>query len=524
MFSNNATVTLIRNSNISNDYKNTYYFDTLFEQRDFFLSRPILGEETNVSSFKTMATQGGTFIIDYAINEIFNANYLIIRDYTFFNNKDFYCFITSIKMISEYTTEITYEVDVLQTYMFDYEFNYCYIEREHVDDDTIGLHTLDENLNVGELVTASTQEITENDYNIIILATEPMQDPPIYFKPPSFIGGVSIPTYWANLPYEKSSISVLKAIIDFYSKQGKADAIVSIFIAPATLGSTLEPIRENTVTVNKPILPVTPVNNKLYTYPFTCLVVETPQQAKIYKYELLDSLDFKVIGTFGENQSIFIYPSMYKGMSNDYSSGLNLSGFPLLPWTNDYYANWSAQTNASRKAEEKSNIINGAFGVVGGTVATVGGIATGNVAVAGAGAGAVVKTLTSSFLNVERMNAQKEQAQIIPDTMNGSSVASNTLFAMRELGIKFSCKTLKRENFFILDKYLSMYGYKVNKNKIPYLHTRKYWNFIKMVDCNLISNIPNEHLTILEKIYENGVTFWHDEEIGNYDRYNEIIV
>ena len=64
------------------------------------------------------------FNYDYLVNE--GANYLI------FNNgyKDVYAFIIDKEYISKDVTMLHYEVDVLNTYLFDFELKESYVERK----------------------------------------------------------------------------------------------------------------------------------------------------------------------------------------------------------------------------------------------------------------------------------------------------------------------------------------------------------------------------------------------------------
>lgn len=65
-------------------------------------------------------------------------------------------------------------------------------------------------------------------------------------------------------------------------------------------------------------------------------------------------------------------------------------------------------------------------------------------------------------------------------------------------------------------------GYKVNKLEIPNLRTRLYWNYIETSDINITGNIPQEHLQKIKNIFDTGITLWHDDNVGNYNRTNSI--
>ena len=57
------------------------------------------------------------------------------------------CFISDILYINENCTAITFEIDVMQTWLFDFEIKKSFIERMHVADDTISRNVVEEDLN-----------------------------------------------------------------------------------------------------------------------------------------------------------------------------------------------------------------------------------------------------------------------------------------------------------------------------------------------------------------------------------------
>ena len=65
-------------------------------------------------------------------------------------------------------------------------------------------------------------------------------------------------------------------------------------------------------------------------------------------------------------------------------------------------------------------------------------------------------------------------------------------------------------------------GYKVNTLEIPELRTRLNWNYIETTDINITGNIPQDHLQKIKNIFNTGVTLWHNDNVGNYNRDNGI--
>ena len=53
--------------------------------------------------------------------------------------------------VSDGYTDVVFEVDPLQTFMFDIEVKPSFVEREHTNNDTVGANTLPEGLELGNM-------------------------------------------------------------------------------------------------------------------------------------------------------------------------------------------------------------------------------------------------------------------------------------------------------------------------------------------------------------------------------------
>ena len=83
---------------------------------------------------------------------------------------------------------------------------------------------------------------------------------------------------------------------------------------------------------------------------------------------------------------------------------------------------------------------------------------------------------------------------------------------------------LKAEYARIIDNFFTMFGYKVNVVKVPQITGRRYWNYVKTIDCNIDGDVPQEDLQIVRRMFDNGCTFWHDAtNMYNYNLTNDIL-
>lgn len=140
-------VRVLKNCPLDNTYDHTIYFSNKSAQTTYFSG---LTAFTFPKVTYNRLNQGQIKIQQKAEN-LYNCNYIMYQN-TGFGNKWFYAFITSIEYISNDVSLITFEIDVMQTWFFDVTLEQCFVEREHVMDDTIGANIQPEPVDLGEYV------------------------------------------------------------------------------------------------------------------------------------------------------------------------------------------------------------------------------------------------------------------------------------------------------------------------------------------------------------------------------------
>ena len=132
------------------NHENTVIFSSKQEQESYFYNTPhtVLNSQSYQRVNKGIIKIAPPVLDDSAIATFCDANYLAFKN-TSFENKWFYAFVDRAEYINNNTVMLFYHIDVIQTYMFDWLFNQCLIEREHTTDDTFGKYTLPEGLETG---------------------------------------------------------------------------------------------------------------------------------------------------------------------------------------------------------------------------------------------------------------------------------------------------------------------------------------------------------------------------------------
>lgn len=550
---------------LENDYKHTLFFETPEAQTQYFISKQRFAILD--SSYQR---KDSTITFPESYDKLLACNYVMYKNPAYENgNKWFYAFITNMEYLGDELTRLTIETDVMQTWLFDYRILPSFIEREHVKYDDIGLHTVPEGLETGPYAVK-----TINTYNkmldtaIIIGSTVNFNDPDFKFWDGDEIKKYNIDTgdtygnVFSGVTYYIVTTEQAQKLISSLANTGQSDAIVSMFMAPkcmlerdenynsqtkpyetvkpstkaihipwATEKNTDGTIKESVNYKPKDIDGYIPKNNKLFTYPYTYLLMSNNSGGSaIYKYEEFkyspDYCNFEIFGTVSPGMSIKLVPYAYNG---DYASldgshvfnfeeGLNLGKFPICSWANDVYTNWLTQ-----------NSVNNTVAYVAGGLMTVVGIAAA-IPTGGASAAAATSATAATISTVAGAGTaiggaatigstigQKYAHSFQPPQAEGNTNSGDVTFASGNLTFTAYTMNIKREYAKIIDDYFTMFGYKIDKLAIPLENHRSRFWYTKTVDANIDGAIPVMDIQKIKNCYNFGITFWKDtEHVGDY--------
>ena len=72
-----------------------------------------------------------------------------------------------------------------------------------------------------------------------------------------------------------------------------------------------------------------------------------------------------------------------------------------------------------------------------------------------------------------------------------------------------------------LEKIWNMRGYATNTVDYPNLRSKTSWNYIQTVKCNIKgANIDPSDLEKIKRVFDNGITLWHNKNVGDYSQLN----
>lgn len=537
----NTTIKLYSGIPFSVNYEHTMYFANATAQVSFFAGfTPLSFTEQSYQRVNK-----NTLRIQASAESLMSYNYMSITN----NNhggRTYYAFIVDVPAyINENTCEITYEIDVIQSYLFHYTgvnnrpditVKGCFIEREHSNTDGIGDNIVTEPVGLGEYVFANYDKVDDDleDMCVIVAVTDVNghADGQLYN---GMYGGCALYVFDMSLADQtalQAEITALNQFIDSYEQ--KPDAIVGMYMCPKTLIPAPAIANRKIVgilqapTEYMKLLPKTssaddfggflPINMKLYTYPYNFLHIDNGQgDALSLRYEffspiyntLTQTYDYThcsviVKGLYTQPVNVQLTPTNYKGVTASYggveylqdsllTECISLDNYPMCSWNYDSFSSWCAQNTIPSILNMVSGLGNTAISSVYSAHPT-----------ASVGTG-LLGQITGLLSNIYT-------ASIKADVCRGKSNNAGGGVSYRTQQFFYGRCHINRKDAEIIDDFFSVYGYATNLIKVPNLfagtYTRPNYYYVKTAGCDLLGHVNSAIVKKVGEIFDNGITFW----------------
>lgn len=494
----NTVIRLLKDVPLDNTYRNTIYFAYVENQTSYFSGKT----KYTFAAQSYQRVQKGALRIGRKADDLYDCNYLMFQN-TAYGNKWFYAFITGVEYVNNETSEVSFEIDVMQTWHFDYDVKMSFVEREMSATDKIGDNLVPENLELGDYVYKDLGLTSLfNLYQIVIAATfdEDLED-----ATGGMYGGVFSGLHYNVFSTWQSAASFIAEA----TEQNKADGIVSIFMLPVAFTSDYQSTMPEVFDIERDkqltdIDGYVPKNNKLFTYPYNLLYV-TNNEGNVanyaFEYFSTDKCNFNVSGAMCCTPECMLVPLNYKGVEKNYNEKLTIGNFPQCAYTVDTFKAWVAQ-NQNQLA---LNAIN-----------AIGTTAAGAAAMYASGGTLGAGMALSGVQQIGDLLATVSDKSTLPPQARGGG-GSIINMANQIKGFQFYYAHIRAEFARIIDDYFNAYGYATHRVKIPNRVIRPHWNYVKTVNVCLTGSVPADDMARIRQIYDSGVTFWRNgDEVGNY--------
>lgn len=511
----------MQNVPLDNGYKHTIYFDTKEKQEEYFFGKT----KFTLTKQSYQRVERGMMKVEIPAESLYNCNYLMFKNTNFGeqpNNRWFYAFITGVEYINNAVSQVTFELDVMQTWFFDVTLLESFVEREHCESENIGSNIQSEPVSLGEYVISDYDVVDpiSDMLVLIMIADEDVGTGGNLYE--GIYGGCDI---WA---YNSDDTVNITAKVQSYIQ--KPDQIVSMYMCPKILipdvptgGKHLSySLTSSGITKRLPSPTADdmkfdgyrPKNLKLYTYPYNFLRIDNASgQSLNLRYEFFDSRVpvIEITGTFLSPVKLVLRPCSYKGLpsytelggyTSSKSECITLENYPMCSWNVDTFKAWLAQNSVPIAINTLGSVVTSGLSTMMGEQSD----ATG----------------ASGISKIFNVLSQTYTASIAADQCRGNISNGNVNVSRGYQQFYMQRCHVSREYAMIIDDFFSVYGYATNKIKVPNRKVRPHWTYTKTIDCNIEGNAPADDVSRICSIYDAGITFWRNgDEVGNYSLNNQ---
>lgn len=504
-----STIKLYTSIPIERDSADTLFFDSATAQKNYFEARKLYEYQRHAYQRQN----AGVIRVNARPEHLIQINYLSFTN-TAYSNRIFYAFVTNVDYINDNVTQLTYDLDYIQTFLFDNRVNLepCWIERETVPSDNIGEHILPEPINLGEyIIDKQYGNIDPNGNEVRILAG---------YIQNSSTSGVTVSGGVMDNIFTGMTITAWKTTEEYSLREwikthtsATSGKIANIYMAPSravldfsggrTVSSQVIPqtyvFNAGKVNEEPALNGYTPRNNKCYTYPFTFYHVETAAGQELsLRYEFFSNgmpkikIDYNAVPPV----QACVYPLDYKGSNLSTNNAflsemITITGFPMCSWNEGAYNQWLALQGYPQLTQ---NLLNTGISLM--TNPTAGGLLQAGTEVLRSGANFLVANY---------------QASKMTDYHKGSAGGGMTnLFSHKNWAPISNRMTQPKEYMQAIDQYFDLFGYTVNRVGIPRLHNRSRWTYIKTKGCRVNGALPQDASTAIQRAFDSGIRLWAD--------------
>ena len=256
----NTTIYILNNIPLNKSYEHTVYYPDRDTQAQAFMAY----KKYTLTDYSYQRSQLGTIRVALKYEQLIDCNYLMFKN-TNFENKWFYAFITGIGYVSNDVTDVYYDLDVMQTWCYDYEFLPTFVDRQHSKTDILYENTQPEGLELGPDYDRSTRlryntcAGGDNTNFLILATTNPTGGHPS--------AGVSNGILFSIYHYQGKSADVIAKLNQFINN-GLESNVVGIYTCPENSGEI-----KSYTTGGSYASGYTPRNKKLLCYPYCFITV-----------------------------------------------------------------------------------------------------------------------------------------------------------------------------------------------------------------------------------------------------------
>lgn len=545
----NTVVKVLRNVPLDSTYTDTRWFDSESDQVAFFTGKAkyTFTDMTyqRVNNSVAQPRSPLTCRVPRIADDLYDCNYIMFQN-TNYGSKWFYAFIRQVNYISPSNTEIVYEIDYLQSFMFEFQIKPCFVEREHASksEDNPFTNLVPEPVEIPiwcediinhERVDTTTLGITDSP-KIVVTAVPSSITESILFGF-NFDGGLYSGIY-SGCVYKTYDVREHGEVTSLLKKLAGVEgqnAVVSVYMSPCepkhgfgtediTVQTKINLKDESFNTVNGAYKIR---NKKLLNGQFTYIKATSDTGEEVsWLPELFGTDTLTAICRVGylPTFSMFFTPQ-YMGYRST-GTGANEYGLSFEQGVNCVWNSYGFLGDAVKAALKAAVTAAAAYAApasLSTSIATVNAdTQIFNTMVDDIAAGKIAQGSASQQM-AEGLQTVSDFADLFSSkgaTVKGSNAGDAMAFAMGLHGFELRRMCPDYYTLQRLDTFFDMFGYAVNTVKQPNLNTRESWNYVKLKNPCIFGSVPVQGMDAIKAAFARGIRLWHIDAVGDYSAQN----
>ena len=352
----NTDIYILKNIPLNKSYEHTVYYENKTAQANAFLNK----QKFHLTNYSYQRALLGTIKVELTYEQLIDCNYMMFKN-TNFENKWFYCFITGIAYISNEVTAIYYELDIMQTWCYDYSFKPTFVERNHSDTDYLFDNTQPEGLEIGSDYQRTLQVERNYDVSCYTITTASA----IPNAPVNAFYSLTLNSVYCGIYVYLCNSTNIASMISAINDAGLGDSVLSFQCSPTE--NNLDIRHDINISGLSSINGYTPRNKKLFNYPYNFIEAtnnlgtsseyhfergEYGSNADINKRK--QYIQFTEIRVAYPISQVQVIPDTYNGVryTNNNVYGISYASFPTCGFASDTYKAWWAQNRNTYMANQ----------------------------------------------------------------------------------------------------------------------------------------------------------------------------
>ena len=482
-----TSVKVLNGIKFNSSYTDTLFFNSVSEQTSYFSGKSKFSFD-NLTPIRLQ----NKIRLPKPADALYDCSYLMFKNANF-GNKWFYAFIKAIDYVNTNMCELTIELDVIQTWFFEcnsYSKQQYILRETPPTSEQIGDNILPENIELSDYVCNDFVDVVSETPVYIVLTT--------FDATGSVVNGSIKGGIYNGLDYWYSTkVNDVNSLLSDINTAGKSDGIVAVIQTLlwifASDTQTSPRLIQKTHSIGDNLDGYVPRRKKLFTYPYYFCGLSSPNQFQPYKYEFFSSgsATFNFYGCQSTTPSILCVPTNYKGKSQNIDESAETPVYVQCAFATDAFKAWLAQNAWSLIGSVASTVAGAALsGVTGGL----------SLPLVGVGVQTSIEAIQNSIKPPKLQNPQNYNSYIA--TGNISPVIGNY--------------SINAQYARCIDWYFEKFGYSINKVKAIGFNHNNYWHYVQTMNSDFNGNVSFEDLAKINSIFDKGIRFWYDDDIGNY--------